>query len=905
MGKRKQPNFFRPPAATQHKFGISNDGRRFVNVTEDVSQDQLSSDYEDDDFDYYEDGEAYFSVWDHDHNLVATDSHLQNLSAEESPDSAHIRVSRSRNLHSMCRGGVLWGRNVLFLMYSRVPLSTSSTLDRMIHVNGIHSVAVNFCGCPGAEEHYVQLLRSMWYPATLKNPQTATTFSCLRQFQNLNCLGKLPVYDYYKALEIMTQNRQREVPKDRYRVLLRVIFQWRHLKMLKRAGRCHAQSGIDGTVFLYTLFIAIDANFRLRNRVVSNEHRSPILGDGFAYIVPSSPYKEHVKQHVDQEDMSSCSGFQAMFLANSRNVQGLRVWEICKKEKDIVMSTLSSGAQFKTKSIYFTRSGVRFMVPKFHLRAHQPDCHTRFNFDYAPGCGETHGEVIEEGWAQSNKAAAQTKEMGPGTRAQTLDDIFGFHNFRNIVGLDKVLAKRLVSAAKEFDQHYRDFKQFDNGLERSIGRKQLNEWDKLIRTWEKDHDAECPYEEQKDNEKDQYKLLQIELMDEETRRSLELFITTNKYLTPTQHLELHKKLSNLLKRITQFRTLQRLLMPGLADVFSPADMRWINDPDISHPEKIPLFLPSSCGTASARSRACIGDLPGIEAKLRRSEAYDALEGIRDGLRVRTMSARFKLRNITGQVESGRAGGILRQIDIKIHSRKIRYRLARAALSRLWGPGDWEKDLKELKDEDVRGINERALNKEETAERRVRIERLKSSGVFDEDSEEYLIEEGIVSRVRGESRRTLSWIWYDIKDDSEFQDAIRVEWCKAQARMLRWREEVLLLCEELRRMVAYMAWRATWWKGRKVGEHGMRVTASNDETAVSHDMEEALNAYATQQSEFARVRGLDIQLKWKDLIEHAKGVVARQQNLQTLNIDLELLGAKDEGYEEMWQAEDSL
>ncbi|THU98726.1 hypothetical protein K435DRAFT_818771 [Dendrothele bispora CBS 962.96] len=117
----------------------------------------------------------------------------------------------------------------------------------VIHVNGIHSVAVNFCGCPGAEEHYMQLLRSMWYPATLKNPQTATTFSCLRQFQNLNCLGKLPVYDYYKALEIMTQNRQREVPKDRYRVLLRVIFQWRHLKMLKRAGRCHAQSSIDGT----------------------------------------------------------------------------------------------------------------------------------------------------------------------------------------------------------------------------------------------------------------------------------------------------------------------------------------------------------------------------------------------------------------------------------------------------------------------------------------------------------------------------------------------------------------------------------------------------------------------------------------------------------------------------------
>jgi hypothetical protein len=83
----------------------------------------------------------------------------------------------------------------------------------------------------------------------------------------------------------------------------------------------------------------------------------------------------------------------------------------------------------------FTDTGVRFLVPKFHLRAHQPECHTDYNFDYAPGCGETHGETIEEGWAQSNKAAAQTKEMGPGTRAQTLDDIFGFHNFRNILYL--------------------------------------------------------------------------------------------------------------------------------------------------------------------------------------------------------------------------------------------------------------------------------------------------------------------------------------------------------------------------------------------------------------------------------------------------------------------------------------
>jgi hypothetical protein len=195
----------------------------------------------------------------------------------------------------------------------------------------------------------------------------------------------------------------------------------------------------------------------------------------------------------------------------------------------------------------------------------------------------------------------------------------------------------------------------------------------------------------------------------------------------------------------------------------------IADPDLSHPEKIPIILPSGCGTASARIRACLEGLPDMEAKLRMKESEDALEGVRDGLRVRTKAAAFKMRNITGQVQSGRAGGVLRQIDIRIHSRKIRYRCARAAVLQLLGPGAWEDLLKELKDEDVRGINERALNKVEQKEREARMERLRGKN---EEDEEYLVEEGIVARVQGESKRVLSWIWYNTQvseNDPEFLD----------------------------------------------------------------------------------------------------------------------------------------
>ena len=55
---------------------------------------------------------------------------------------------------------------------------------------------------------------------------------------------------------------------------------------------------------MYTLIIAIDANFRLKRRAVSNDARDPGLMSGLGYFVADEPYRNYILQYADQEDVS-------------------------------------------------------------------------------------------------------------------------------------------------------------------------------------------------------------------------------------------------------------------------------------------------------------------------------------------------------------------------------------------------------------------------------------------------------------------------------------------------------------------------------------------------------------------------------------------------------------------------
>ncbi|THU88373.1 hypothetical protein K435DRAFT_866334 [Dendrothele bispora CBS 962.96] len=330
----------------------------------------------------------------------------------------------------------------------------------------------------------------------------------------------------------------------------------------------------------------------------TSSYRSPTLGDGWAYLVPSESYKEHLSTHTKEEDMSNCSGFAAMFLANLKNVKGLRVSGVggvcCGRHRvwrGNGLGDLQRGERYANMDFVFWSSirGEEYLCivvsydiacqwsRNFWARMDALDPSIKIQYTTRGIVFMTHGEVVEEGWAQSNKAAAQTKEMGPGTQAMTLDDIFGFCNWQTIQNLD--------------------FKRFDTGLEKALSRKVLNDWEQLVKDWEEDHSRLCPYEiSEGEKIENFFKKMQLKLAEDEheklacgeavhssslclfvvqgielqeAQRSLELFILTNKSLTPSQQLEVQKRRSSLLKRIQQFRSIQALLMPRLSDVLSP------------------------------------------------------------------------------------------------------------------------------------------------------------------------------------------------------------------------------------------------------------------------------------------------------------------------------------------------
>lgn len=76
---------------------------------------------------------------------------------------------------------------------------------------------------------------------------------------------------------------------------------------------------------------------------------------------------------------------------------------------------------------------ITFLVPKFHLPAHVAACQTAFSFNLTRGVGRTDGEAPERGWAAINPVSAQTKQMGPASHRETIDDHFGDWNHKKVI----------------------------------------------------------------------------------------------------------------------------------------------------------------------------------------------------------------------------------------------------------------------------------------------------------------------------------------------------------------------------------------------------------------------------------------------------------------------------------------
>lgn len=130
-------------------------------------------------------------------------------------------------------------------MFCESPIPSHANM-LVLHTNGIHSVAIQYCGCSRAIPQHIQLLRRRLYPASQISVKTCVTFELLRHLHKMALTTKASTYDFYRCLEKSTNGTGISPPKSRYHALFQMIMQWRHLQMLKWAGIQYNTSGISG-----------------------------------------------------------------------------------------------------------------------------------------------------------------------------------------------------------------------------------------------------------------------------------------------------------------------------------------------------------------------------------------------------------------------------------------------------------------------------------------------------------------------------------------------------------------------------------------------------------------------------------------------------------------------------------
>ncbi|KAH9482659.1 hypothetical protein JR316_0004759 [Psilocybe cubensis] len=743
----------------------------------------------------------------------------------------------------------------------------------VVDSNGIHDISLDFCDCETAQSHAIQILRKRWFPSTGTYPKTAATMRVLKQFHLLAFESKLSSYEFYNSLVRNTDNTGLGTDKDCYDEFTRMYRKWTNLTMAKRAGRGHDSRGVNATQpgecallcpacpqpgknlplgweneppeksWIYGLFLAIDANFRLTRRHVSSEDRDPGLGNGWAFFVQNIPYQEHLKRFWDyKQPKSTCVNHEACN-NSEKEVQGKSVtgggtvdcarhnfkrpcgfgdlqkgesimrtavkrifvsYDIaCQWYKNIWqrMGTMLPAPMHISSSV----DNIQFLVPKFHIAAHIQECILKFSFNTTKYVGRTDGEAPERGWSATNALATSTREMGPGFRRDTLDDHFNDWNWKKITGLGASLLKKIKKAVPQAAEHMSQRRQFESVLPTD----DIKKWTQEVELWELSKSSPNPYQALvKSMTEAEVRLLLAQkaaatqdedvvhsnvhpsilisqgLQLEEQQRKLAREVNAlGQHATPSQIRVIQESSNKLRRRITAWTEVQSLYMPHAA-VLRQKDASAMLLPGGSpsvKTENLPLYLPSSFGS----NMPCDPSLRIFEWQLRQGQAFDALHEIRQNLRVASHYIKHKKRFSRGVAQNTRSNTTIKTFQEKADHAGEKYRVARAAMVHLSAHvGDlahpgWQSELKPLREEDMRNISEG--QKGET-----------------------------------DGRRTISWIWLTEgvsaieEKDKRMHEALRIEWCHNRARAMRWSEEIVLLQEEMRRTLAFFEWQANWW-----------------------------------------------------------------------------------------------
>ncbi len=99
-------------------------------------------------------------------------------------------------------------------------------------------------------------------------------------------------------------------------------------------------------------------------------------------------------------------------------------------------------------------------------------------------------------------------------------------------------------------------------------------------------------------------------------------------------------------------------------------------------------------------------------------------------------------------------------------------------------------------------------------------------------------------------------------------ALRVEWAKAKARAARWTEQVRLVDEEMRRVVATTQHIAKEWNLRR----SQRQSQVDSQHPLDADLDEGLTAYADEHCATETARAASLEEKWRVVRSHASDLI---------------------------------
>ncbi|KAF6753731.1 hypothetical protein DFP72DRAFT_813809 [Ephemerocybe angulata] len=782
----------------------------------------------------------------------------------------------------------------------------------IIDIDGVHTLGVDYCACGGSSKSQVdQLLERRLYPATTVNPKTAATFRVLEVFELLQYESKVSPYELYNTISRLTDNTGIGEVKDRYPSFLRMVHEWRHLKLLKRAMRGHDPIRSAGetkegecallcppcphpninmpegwedepeeTRYIHAINLALDACFRLKRKDVSSEKADPGLSRGFSYFVDNPKFTAYLEQHEDEvEPKSTCSRHDAVNLADVSPGQGYAASGVATVEcarhnmkRPSAVCDLQKGERYCNMDFIFhwslvvlalgilhtfyisydiacqwkkhlmeritkidpkspilrSESKSRFLVPKFHLPAHIAACQTKFAFMFTPGAGLGDGEAPERGWGEANPLAPSTREMGPGTRRDTLDYNFGDYNWRKIIDLGSSLGKKMDTALSKVAENTIAHRE----LEETLDGGKVKAWTESMVAWERDpENSPNPFEMAVATPTQV--AVRRALADEEaaaisagTDTSLSPDISPSVLISRGIDLEADQRAlkaemkqtwthsrdreltrvqlrSNaLIRRIDAWYQVLQLYIPATILLRQKA-----TGPKTIAPYDLQLWLPSGIGNMAPIDTRLIE----IEYKLREAQAQESLTTLRRCLQRRVTVYDLKKRWIRGQAPNTKALNLLAQIESQISTAKEEYRQSRRSLLTLGGmlgKVGLEEFYLPLEDSDIRAMS-----------------------APDE------------KRRTHETQRTVSWIWRHASaatdNHSEYEaEMIKVEWAKSRARAMRFHEEVKIVREEMKQTIRFFAWKEKEWYNR--------ADAKQAQEGVDDAYREGLQAYAKRQ-----------------------------------------------------------